>query len=243
MTTGNHIGCLLIHGFTSSPTEMAGLATFLKSKGYGVRLTRLPGHGSDPNDLLSVTYRDWLQCVENDFAAVCAVSDQQFVIGLSLGGALALHLAARRHFAGVVALAPALKIPNWKVALARLLAPLKTTRLKKAGPDVRDPAGKLLLDSYSSYPIAALQQVFRLQRFVRAELADIQLPLLVIHSKQDHTVPFGNVDYLLKQVRSQAVEVLALEESYHVLTVDVERDLVFARVAAFLERKTECAIA
>lgn len=242
MTNGNHIGCLLIHGFTSSPTEMAGLATFLEAKGYGVQLSRLPGHGSDPDNLLSVTYRDWLQCVENDFAALRAVSDQQFVIGLSLGGALALHLAARRRFAGVVALAPALKIPNWKVALARLLAPLKTTYLKKAGPDVRGPAGKLLLDSYSSYPIAALLQVFQLQRLVRAELAEIEMPLLVIHSKQDHTVPFRNVDYLLKQVRSQEVEVLALEESYHVLTVDVEHERVFARVAAFLERISECAI-
>jgi len=240
MTGGHKVGCLLIHGFTSSPTEMAGLADFLQAKGYAVKVPRLPGHATIPRDLLGVTHVDWMTTAEEALREIRSFTTSQFVIGLSLGGVLALHLASRFDFDGVVALAPALKLPLWQEVAVRALAPFVEMRKKRSrGPDVRDRYGRSRLDSYREYPLAAARETFRLQRRVRAELANITMPLLVIHSRQDHTVPVSNVEYLTKRVGSRHVETMIVEESYHVLTVDVDRKRIFARIAAFVENVSQ----
>lgn len=236
MTRTEEIGCLLIHGFTSSPTEMAGLAETLRERGYRVSLPVLPGHATHPDDLLLVTYRDWLANVESALRALQAGTQRQVVIGLSMGAVLALHLAASFVVAATVALAPALKLPMWKVAGIRIFAPFNLTRRKKRGPDVRDDHGRTALDSYRAYPLRATREVLRLQRHVRGELHRITAPLLVVHSRQDHTVSVENLDYLARRVRSTHIEKMIVHDSYHVLTVDHDRAAIFARIQEFLAR-------
>lgn len=236
MTRSQEIGCLLIHGFTSSPTEMAGLADTLRACGYRVDLPLLPGHASQPEELLQVSYHDWSATVEAALRALQAETQQQFVIGLSMGSVLALHLAANFNFSAVVALAPALKLPWWKESGIYLAAPFNLIRRKTHGPDVNDDDGRKSLDSYLEYPLRATREVFRLQRHVRRELPRITMPLFVAHSRQDHTIPLKNVDYLLRQVKSKYLEKMIVHDSYHVLTVDRDRYNIFARISAFIAR-------
>ncbi len=229
---------MLIHGFTSSPTEMAGLAETLRTRGYRVDLPLLPGHASQPEALLKVKYQDWIATVESALRTLQSETAQQIVIGLSMGGVLALHLAAQDNFAGVIALAPALKLPLWKEIGIRILSPFNLTRRKAHGPDVNDDHGRALLDSYREYPLLATREVFRLQRLVRRELARITMPLFVAHSLQDHTIPVHNVDYLLQQVKSKHVEKMLVHDSYHVLTVDRDRERIFVRILEFIAKVT-----
>ena len=236
MTPSHEIGSLLIHGFTSSPAEMQELAATLRERGYHVALPLLPGHATQPEELLHVTYQDWIATVETALQTLQAHTQKQIVIGLSMGGALALHLAANFDFAGIVALAPALRLPRWKEWGVRVLAPFNLTRHKRRGPDVRDAEGRKLLDSYLAYPLIATRELFRLQRHVRAELDRITMPLFVAHSLQDHTIPFQNVAYLLRRVKSQYIEKMILHESYHVLTVDHDRERLFARIHDFIRK-------
>ncbi len=236
MTRPEEIGCLLIHGFTSSPTEMAGLAETLRGCGYRVDLPLLPGHATHPDELLRVSYRDWITTVEAALCVLQAESQQQIVIGLSMGSVLALHLAANFDFAGVVALAPALKLPWWKEHGIRLITPFNLTRRKRHGPDVNDDHGRAVLDSYLAYPLAATRRFFDLQREVRRELPRITMPLFVAHSSQDHTIPLRNVDYLLRRVRSTYIEKMLVHDSYHVLTVDRDREHIFARILLFIAK-------
>jgi carboxylesterase len=238
MIRPHDIGCLLIHGFTSSPTEMAELATLLSTQGYTIRAPRLPGHASTPQDLLRVSHHDWVATAEQAFQALRSITQKQIAIGLSMGGTLALHLAAHHAFAGVVALAPALKLPLWAEISVHLLTPFNYIRHKRTGPDVNDGNGKALLDSYNHYPIAAAKSVLRLQRLVRGELHKIKMPLLAIHSRQDHTVPLNNLDYLLARVQSTHVEKMIVDDSYHVLTVDYDREKIFSRITDFIARVT-----
>ena len=230
------IGCLLIHGFTSSPTEMKGLAASLQTAGYRLHLPTLPGHASTPDALAHVSYRDWLNTVESAFRRMQDETQQQIVIGLSLGGALALHLAANFVFSGVVALAPALWVPKWKEYGAYLVGPILKTRRKWRGPDVNDDHGRALLDSYREYPYSALYEVFNLQRVVRRELPQIRMPVLVIHSQQDHVVPVGNVQYLSARASAAPIEEMIVADSYHVLTVDRDRERIFRRIHEFIQK-------
>ena len=217
---------------------MAGLAAKLGSLGYHVNLPVLPGHASVPEDLLKVSHEDWLKTVEQAFIETRAATKKQIAIGLSMGATLALHLAANFSFAGVVALAPALKLPWWQEAGIHVLAPIIKTRRKPHGPDVNDDYGKQVLNSYPEYPLAAALEVFHLQRRVRAELDRITMPLLVIHSRHDHTIPLHNVGYLLARVRSTHAEKMIVEKSFHVLTVDYDREAIFARIAHFIQQVT-----
>ncbi len=236
MTRPQDIGCLLIHGFTSSPTEMKGLAASLRAEGFRLHLPILPGHASTPDALLQVSHRDWLDAAESAFRRLQSETQKQIVIGLSLGGALALHLAANFVFSGVVALAPALWVPKWKEYGAYLVGPILKTRRKWRGPDVNDDHGRAQLDSYQEYPYSALYEVFNLQRVVRKELAHIRMPVLVIHSQQDHVVPIDNVQFLTARANSAQVEEMIVEESYHVLTVDRDRERIFRRFHEFIQK-------
>lgn len=217
---------------------MAGLAALLAEKGYTVRTPRLPGHATHPRDLLHVSHYDWLATAEQGLQEIRQISRQQVAIGLSLGATLALHLAANFRVAGVVALAPALKLSWWAAASVYLLSPFNYIRHKAAGPDVKNRAGKALLQSYESYPIAAAKPALRLMRLVRRELPRITAPLLAVHAQDDHVIPVGNLDYLLRQVKSPRVEKLIVTNSYHVLTVDHDHEEIFARVLAFIHHVT-----
>lgn len=215
---------------------MQELAATLRERGYRVALPLLPGHATRAEELLNVTHQDWIATAETALQTLQASTQKQIVIGLSMGGVLALHLAANFDFNGVVALAPALRLPRWKEWGIRMLAPFNLTRHKRRGPDVRDQQGRKLLDSYMAYPLIATRELFRLQRCVRGELDRITMPLFVAHSRQDHTIPFHNVAYLLRRVKSRYLEKMILHESYHVLTVDHDRERLFARIHEFIRK-------
>jgi carboxylesterase len=230
------IGCLLLHGFTSSPAEMQELAASLRAQGYRLHLPVLPGHAATPDALLEVSYRDWLNTAEAAFRHLQNETRKQIVIGLSLGGALALHLAANLVFSGVVALAPALRVPKWQEYGAYLMGAMLRTRRKGRGPDVNDRHGRALVESYNEYPYSALYEVFNLQRFVRKELEQIKMPVLLIHSRRDHVVPLTNLQFIAARVKSTHLEKMVVAESYHVLTVDRDREQIFQRIHAFIQK-------
>ncbi len=217
---------------------MKELAASLRTQGYHLQLPILPGHAATPEALRQVSSRDWLQTAETALQHLQNETKKQIVIGLSLGGALALHLAANFVFSGVVALAPALWVPKWKEYGAYLVGPILRTRRKWGGPDVNDDSGRALLDSYLEYPYSALYEVFNLQRVVREELAQIEMPVLLIHSRQDHVVPLANLQYVAERVNSTQVEKMIVTESYHVLTVDRDREQIFQRIHEFIRKCT-----
>lgn len=236
MTRPEEIGCLLIHGFTSSPTEMAGLAEMLRARGYCVGVPLLPGHATRPEELINVTHQQWIATVADALRGLQSSTSKQIVIGQSMGGVLALHLAANFDCTAVAVLAPALKLVPWKEWGVRFAAPFNLTRRKRRGPDVRDDHGRAKLDSYWEYPLLATREVFRLQRLVRSELGRITMPLFVVHSVNDHTVPVSNVDYVLARVQSTYVEKMLVQDSYHVLTVDHDHPRIFARILDFMQK-------
>lgn len=113
---------LLLHGFTGTPWEVLPLAESLAERGYAVRVPRLPGHGTTPEAMAFVTWRDWEAHALAELDAL-AGAEQVVVGGLSMGGLLAMRLALKRprRVAGLVLLAPAVKLKGADVNALRLL--------------------------------------------------------------------------------------------------------------------------
>jgi carboxylesterase len=237
---GNHsIACLLLHGFTGNPAEMENLAAFLRDRGCVVTVPQLPGHATRPEDLCRISYRAWIAASESAFHRLRQQYAKIFVIGLSMGGALALHLAAHHQFAGVVTLAAALRLPLQLEIASYLLAPFVPMRYKPNGSDVHDPSAKALLQNYSCYPLSAVRELMRMLRKVRAELPKVTMPILAAHSSCDHVVPFDNLALLMRRINSPQREQIVVENSYHVLTVDYDCQMIFRKIWEFIQKHVE----
>ena len=102
------IGILLIHGFTNTTYEIKDLAIYLSSKNYYIKAQNLAGHGTTIDNCNNTIYSDWLSDVEQQVASMSTHCEQLFVVGVSMGGALALHLASMFPLNGIVAAATVL---------------------------------------------------------------------------------------------------------------------------------------
>jgi carboxylesterase len=213
---------------------MEGLADFLRTQGCAVAVPTLPGHATRPDDLRNIAYQQWLAASKKAFTELKQAYQTIYVIGQSMGGSLALHLAAHHQFAGLVTLAAALRLPLSLEIASYVLAPFVPVRYKRNGSDVRDGNGKAQLRNYDHYPMSAVRQLMRLLRQVRAELPAVTAPILAIHSPADHVVPFDNLGLLLRKIKSPIRERMVVENSYHVLTVDYDRHVIFERIWTFI---------
>jgi carboxylesterase len=240
---GDGRGVLLIHGFTGTPFEMRHLGRRLHERGMTVACPLLPGHGGSAAALARTTYHDWFGAVERAFYELRERCERVAVAGLSMGGLLALHLC--RHWRGEVAAVAAMATPLWVPPLAsRLLRVARRLPLgpvvlpgvpKLAGSDCRDPQMRRANPSIGSLPIAGLIQLEDLMQVVRAELPRIDTPALIMHARRDHTAPYACSEPLARELGSSTVKHRPLERSYHLITIDVERDAVASAVAEFFE--------
>jgi len=234
-----NVGCLLIHGFTGSPNELLELGAFLEKNGLNVSIPTLPGHGTYSGDLFNYTWQDWFDCVKREYALLSNQCEEVFVCGLSMGGTLALHLAAHTPVAGVIALSAAVDFPQWKVQGAKVAKKILKFRQKRGGEDVHAVKEKAKLGSYRRYPYYAVDQLFQLVRHVREDLPEVNEPLLVMHSELDHTVKFHNAQMIFDAVRSADKHKVDLQNSFHVITVDDEKKQVQAEVLRFIRKHSK----
>ncbi|OGT47849.1 MAG: hypothetical protein A3E83_03255 [Gammaproteobacteria bacterium RIFCSPHIGHO2_12_FULL_41_20] len=105
-------GVLLIHGMFDSPFSLRDIGSYLQSQGILVRGMLLPGHGITPGCMLSTSHQDWLQCVRYGVEKLAEEVEHTFVIGFSMGAALAVHhaLHSSSTITGLILLAPCLDL-------------------------------------------------------------------------------------------------------------------------------------
>jgi carboxylesterase len=233
----SQLGVLVLHGFTGNPVSVRPLAELLSGRGFAVEMPLLPGHGTKPRDLLPYRYADWRAEAVAALARLRSRTQRQVVVGLSMGGTLALDLGTTEKVAGVVTInAQILDRGGLVVKLAPIIekvipiAPASAAGLSKN--DIKKGGDE---KAYDWVAAAAGNSLVRALPEVRARLNQLTCPLLVIYSRDDHSVPTENSKALPGLVGTQQVTVLELQDSYHVATLDNDLPLIDERVASFAE--------
>jgi carboxylesterase len=232
--SGRRIGCLLVHGLTSTPQSVRALGEEFAAHGIDVEAVLLPGHGTTPEDLESTTWEDWYEAVRTGLDRLRPRCDRLFVCGQSMGGALALRAAAREPVDGVLSLAGFVYLRDWRIRFLPILKRVMHWR-RCIGNDIRDPMRRDEV-CYDRMAMRTVEQLVSLGNAVRADLERIEVPALVMQSRVDHVVPPDTADFIYDTIRSPDKELLRLENSYHVISMDYDFDIVAERCVRFMRR-------
>jgi carboxylesterase len=235
---GGPHGALVLHGFTGCPQSMRGLAEAFAAAGFAVELPRLPGHGTDVDDMVTTSWSDWSRAADAAYVDLASRCDRVVVAGLSMGATLTAWLATRHpEIAGIVTINGAFG-PIEESMRSGLLAARDSglDRVPGPGGDIADPGRHEV--AYGHAPVEGMLSLLDALDALDAELPRIAMPSLVITSRQDHVVPPASSEHFLERVGGP-VEHVWLEASYHVATLDYDAAEIERRAVAFAQRTTE----
>jgi carboxylesterase len=233
---GGATGVLFIHGFTGAPPELRLQAEYLNERGLTAMAPLLPGHGTRVEDMNRVHWEGWTDHVEAALSWLEQRCDRVFVAGLSMGGLLALHLAALNpRVEGLLLYAPALRATNRFLPYTSIIKRFKATK-PKPPRNMVDPAAESRIWSYDRDPIGAAEQLYRGQKLVRPMLPSIVCPALLFRTTRDTTVPAAAVEEVLASLGTDDKQLITLTGSAHCMTVDAEWEQVAEQSWAFIQR-------
>ena len=229
------IGVLLSHGFTGSPQSLRPWAEHLAEAGFGVRLPRLPGHGTDWHDMQLTTWDDWYAEVDRAFHELQAGYDRVFVMGLSMGGTLTLRLAERHgaEVAGIVLVNASVKPDKTVIRLVPVLKHLVPSVAGIGNAINKQGVSEL---AYDRVPLKALDSFAKGWRTVQADLPKVTQPTLLFRSVSDPVVHPSNSAVILSRISSTDVAEQVLEKSSHVATLDHDAEQIYAGSVEFVRR-------
>lgn len=230
---GTSTGVLLCHGFTGSPHSLRPWAEFLADADLSVSLPRLPGHGTIWQDMARTRWEDWYAEASRALEELRGRSDQIFVMGLSMGGCLALRLAEVHGAAisGLVLVNPSVTADTRLFALAPVLKMIVPS-LKGIASDIKKEGVTEL--AYDRVPVRAAATLPGLWRTTRERLGDITQPVLVYHSTEDHVVGAASVSLLRAAIPPRLLTVRECENSFHVATLDNDAQTIFTGSLEFI---------
>jgi carboxylesterase len=181
------------------------------------------------------TAEDWVRSVEKGLQTLQARCKHVFMAGLSMGGCLTLYMAATRP-AAFKAIAPInacvyFNAPDLAALAFDANAPATIPGL---GSDIKDPNTKEIV--YAQVPIPCVRHIYALMAVTRDLLPRVAAPTLVIVSAEDHVVPPDNSKEIIQRIASDRREMLLLKNSYHVATIDNDKDLINESVRRFFKQ-------
>lgn len=225
-------GILAFHGFTGSPFEVRALGELLHASGFGVYGAALAGHATDVAELEKATADDYLLQAERAFDEACRRFERVYIVGLSIGGTLGLHLAANKRVAGLVTISA----PVFLYPMMRATLPL----IEQWLPGLRAPANFAAWQGnvvgYKSTTIGAVNIVLEVLARVRKELGAVKAPLLVMHSVRDLTVPVDSAREIYDRASSEDKRLELIDAGSHLMTIEPNLRLIDALIVDFLKR-------
>jgi carboxylesterase len=234
---GGSTGVLLCHGFTGSPGSLRPWAEYLAGAGLSVSLPRLPGHGTTWQEMARTRWEDWFAEADRAFEALRGWSEEIFVMGLSMGGCLALRLAELHGPAvsGLVVVNPSVTADTRLIALAPVLK-LLVPSLKGIASDIKKENVSEL--GYDRVPVRAVATLPGLWRKTKDHLGDLSQPVLVYRSTTDHVVGPASLEVLRAALPAGQLDVRELRNSYHVATLDNDAEVIFTGSLEFVQAHT-----
>lgn len=241
--------CLLLHGFGGSPFEMEPLVPGLADLGCAVDLPTLPGHDSSVAEFRRTFFPDWLARAEERYLALSRSYKRVIPIGFSMGGSLALLLAARHNPVGVVSLAApvclqprvCLNMRSLQLLFLPLLQYIRPVMSRRPPrPESRAIAPHRGYDNVNCLP--QLHSLGKGLAILRKALPDIRCPALVMHDVLDASSWPGSALAIAAQAASRDLTLIYTRmnervTSHHMLTTHQEtKEQVAAEVRRFVAR-------
>ena len=259
---GSKTGYLLIHGLTGTPIELRYIANGLAREGYTVSVPQLAGHCGTLEDLKATRWQDWYASAEQALIELQKTCDLVIVGGLSMGAVLALKLAVEHPETvhGATLFAPTFRFDGWSIPwYARFFDLVNDTwTADRFLFTEREPYGiknvrfrEFVMNAINSddsseaglagTPGRSLVQLRHLTKTVQRELGLIRQPTLILHPREDDRASLSNVEVLQRRLGGR-VNTVVLEDCYHVITLDQQRDVVLEETRDFGRRLEQSAV-
>lgn len=250
---GSRIGVLLIHGLTGTPIEMDSIGLRLNKYGFTVSIPVLEGHCSDFDALIATDRRDWLKGLEQEYEKLAKVTDVIFVAGLSAGASMSMIMADKYpEIRGMALYSTTLQCDGWSVSKAAIFLPLilkipmlrDRYRFVEAYPYgiknellrerivMKLESGDSSAAGHTNTPGKILYEMFGLAEQAKKVMSHIKTPALIVHAEEDDLASMKNAIYVQEHLAGEA-QLLRLHDSYHLVTIDQERQKVASATARF----------
>lgn len=260
---GSDTAVLLMHGITGTPSEMRTFGKGLNEAGFSVLCNTLPRHCESLGELKKVTWQEIYAACEKDFKSLKKEYKRVFVGGLSMGALMAMHIAYNcpSEVSGIIALAPTLFYDGWALHKGKILMEIFwhipwvrfSMNIREAWPyglkdehlrsnierfyknaNAREFDKKVLLFGSPFFPLASLYQHHLFVNVVKKELTLIKNPIIIIHAKEDDMTSLKNAEFVYKSISSARKSLVVLNDSYHMITIDREKDKVIEESVQFV---------
>jgi len=231
-------GIYIIHGFTNTTYETRDLAKYLGEQGFYTKAINLPGHGTTPEDCNRVKFTDWIEFTERGVAEMSSRCDNVYVIGISMGSDLALHLSSVFPLNAAVFASTVLEFKEYfsTCILTPLFHRIIPFREKKMSypKAIRD---KLVYLGYKVWPLSAVNEMRKLTNRVKGELPEIKCPALVIHSTKDMLSLQSNIALVYDNISSEIKEKFIVNQANHNLfTNSPDQELIFQKINSYFSQ-------
>lgn len=242
---------LLFHGMTGSPFEMKKMGKALYDADFDVYCYCLPGHGTSPINIKNVKWEDWYSDSTLHYRTLSSKYEEVYLGGLCMGAVLALAIAAEyREVRGLISLSTTLFLDGWTIPWYNFLMPIGVHTILRyyySFPE-REPYGlknevlrkkiaalqKRNTEALDNYPMSCIYELLKLSKYAQKNMFKVQAPVLLMHAKEDDLTSPKSAEFVYKNIGSNIRKYIQLEDSYHLVVMDNERDFVFQTSIDFL---------
>ena len=219
------------------------MGEYLHQQGFTCLGIRLAGHATHPEDMIRSRYPDWMASVEDGYHLLRGIRDHVFLAGLSMGGILSLLMSTRLapRVSGVIAMSTPQRLPSdYPIWFLRFISKVIKYSPKRRGEPGSGWFDKTAYQQQVSYPQNPVRSVAELKELIlemRAALPKVNVPVLLIHSKDDTYVLPENMEHIYARlVNARDKTKLYITGSGHVLPRDAARQQVFRSTLEFIQR-------
>lgn len=244
---------LLLHGLGGGPEEMFYLKKKLEAVGFHVEVPLLPGHCTHYKDLKKIKWETYASIACKEFEKLKAKYEFVSVSGLCLGAVLSLYIGIRYkdQVHSICPISTTLRFDGWglpRFSCLIWLAPLTPLfyfyNLEECDPfGIKDEKLRRFMKTkmtdsskthYSKIPLQSIWEMYKLNNYVKKNMHQITSRICAIHPLEDDVSSIKSLEDIKNGVSSTEVNFLILKDSYHLATIDKERDLVAKTICDFV---------
>lgn len=230
---GKNVGIFMIHDFAGSPAHLRAIANHFSDNGYSVKLPKLLGHGTSPEDLLNYSYDAIFKQIYDEFVSFYHDMDYTIILGFAAGGAIAQQLATKHEVAGLILINAFFSPPEKVLFDAQQSSEVHADYLETGTIDIKNERAKYFI--YDKIPTALLLQLDHVSSDLKAHANKIFSPVLILQSVDDHVYSPRNADHMLHSFASREKHLVMLQDSYHYAPIDYDQERIINQCLFFVK--------